>query len=315
MILTVTLNAALDRTLAVPNFSVGHQQRATDSLLLPGGKGVNVARALKRLGVPVIATGLAGGRTGTALTEELTAEGILNDFVRIQGESRTSTAVVEPTVNVQTEINEHGPEVTPGELETFFEKLHYLSKGTSLVVLAGSLPRGVEPDLYADIVRRLGAMGRPTVIDAPGEPLHLALAAEPELVSPNVREAEDVVGYEFSDEADFASAVLALTQMGAQNAIIHSHDGCIARLRDENGEIVTLRARFNEPIDVVSTVGSGDAFLAGFLSEWGHGQPVERALRTAVACGMANTRVIGAGVFDIGDVEAFARQVEVTQVT
>jgi 1-phosphofructokinase/tagatose 6-phosphate kinase len=302
MILTVTLNAALDRTLAVPNFSVGHQHRAIDSLLLPGGKGVNVARSLKRLGIPVIATGLAGGRTGTAITEELTAEGILNDFVRIQGESRTSTAVVEPTINVQTEINEYGPMVQDAELETFFEKLHYLSKGTSRVVLCGSLPRGLRPEVYADIIRRLRALGRPTVIDAPGETLHLALAAEPELVSPNVREAEDVVGYEFTDEADLATAVAALTQMGAQNAIVHSHDGCIARVRGERGELVTLRARFNEPID------------AGFLSQWGDGQPIDLALKTAVACGMANTRTIGAGVFDLGDVEAYARQVVVTKV-
>ncbi|MBJ7366728.1 MAG: 1-phosphofructokinase family hexose kinase, partial [Thermoleophilia bacterium] len=109
MILTVTLNAALDRTLSVPNFQAGRRHRASDSLTLPGGKGVNIARALRNLGQPVIATGLAGGRTGTAIIEQLTAEGILNDFVRIGDESRTSTAVVDPTGNQQTEINEYGP--------------------------------------------------------------------------------------------------------------------------------------------------------------------------------------------------------------
>src|SRR5687768_9914183 len=140
MIVTVTLNAALDRTLTVPGFKIGHRHRSSDVLALAGGKGINVARALKRLDVPVVATGLAGGRTGTRIVEELTAEAILNDFVRIGGESRTSTAVVDPTSGTYTEINEWGPEVTPGELELLVEKLHYLSRGADFVVIAGSLP-------------------------------------------------------------------------------------------------------------------------------------------------------------------------------
>ena len=111
MIVTVTLNAALDRTLSVPIFQLGHRHRANDALTLAGGKGINVARALKRLDVPVVAMGLAGGRTGTRLVEELTSEAILNDFVRIAGESRTSTAVVDPTAGTHTEINEWGPKV------------------------------------------------------------------------------------------------------------------------------------------------------------------------------------------------------------
>src|SRR5918911_5423945 len=111
MIITVTLNAAIDKTLAVPNFQLGRRHRAVEQTSMAGGKGVNVARALKRLGQPVIATGVAGGYTGTRIVEQLTGEGILNDFVRIQGESRTSTAVVDPTTGVQTEVNEQGPEV------------------------------------------------------------------------------------------------------------------------------------------------------------------------------------------------------------
>ena len=112
MIVTVTANAALDRTLTVPVFQIGYRHRSSDVLTLAGGKGINVARALKLLDVPVVATGLTGGRTGTRIVEELTSEAILNDFVRIAGESRTSTAVVDPTSGAYTEINEWGPEVT-----------------------------------------------------------------------------------------------------------------------------------------------------------------------------------------------------------
>lgn len=314
MILTVTLNTALDRTLIVPNVSLGSQQRSTGSLALPGGKGLNVARALKRLGEPVIATGLTGGRTGTVITEQLMGEGILNDFVRIEAESRTSIALVDPTTMQQTEISEYGPPVTDAELDVMFDKLRYLAKGVSLVVLAGSLPASVPVDIYARITRELRKAGRPVVIDATGEPLRHAIGAEPELVSPNTREAEEVVGYEFSDDDDVAAGAESIAKMGARSVLIHTPDGCLARLQDAQGHVTIARARIDAPADVVSTIGSGDSFLAGFLSKWDPGGPWEPAIRRGVACGMANAMTIGAGVFDPSDVEAFTRLVEMTEL-
>src|SRR6185312_13898892 len=136
MIVTVTLNAAIDRTLTVPNFQRGQRHRASAGITLAGGKGINVARALKALGVPVVATGLVGGTTGTRIVDELTQEAILNDFVRIEGESRTSTAVVDPAGSTYTEINEWGPAVTEVELQILLRKLDYLAQGAELVVFA-----------------------------------------------------------------------------------------------------------------------------------------------------------------------------------
>ena len=197
-------------------------------LVLAGGKGINVARALKRLDVPVVATGLAGGRTGTRIVEELTAEAILNDFVRIGDESRTSTAVLDPTSGTYTEINEWGPKVTETELEILLEKLHYLSRGADMVVVAGSLPRGVADGFYAELVRELARRGVRVVLDSEGEPLRLGLEAEPWLVSPNQREAEQLVGQELEDDADFLMALDTIAEMGARNVHITLETGCFA---------------------------------------------------------------------------------------
>ena len=143
MIITVTLNAAIDKSLSVPSFQLARRHRSVEQRTMPGGKGVNVARTLKTLGQPVIATGFAGGPTGTRIVEALTQESILNDFVRIREESRTNMAVHDPTSGTQTEINERGPEVAEAEVELFRDKLLYLARGADIVVFAGSLPRGM----------------------------------------------------------------------------------------------------------------------------------------------------------------------------
>ena len=147
MIITVTLNAAIDKTLAVPNFRLGRRHRAVEQTAMAGGKGVNVARALKALGQPVIATGVAGGPTGTRIIEQLTEEAILNDFVRIREESRTSTAVIDPTSGEQTEINERGPASCPRrELELLRRQAPLPgARAPRSACSAGSLPRGVDP--------------------------------------------------------------------------------------------------------------------------------------------------------------------------
>ncbi len=309
MIVTVTLNAAIDRTLTVPNFQLGQRHRASAGLSLAGGKGINVARALKRLGIPVVATGLAGGRTGTRIVEELTGEAILNDFVRIADDSRTSTAVVDPTGSSYTEINEWGPHVEAEELETLLEKVRYLSRGADFVVLAGSLPRGVEPGFYRELVRELSRRQVPTALDADGEPLRLGLEAEPFLVSPNQREAEALVGQEFYERQDFAFALERIAELGARNVLITNESGCFARLREGRR---ARRYRATAPqVEVVSSVGSGDVLLAAFVAAHADGAASEDALRAAVAAGAASTRELGAGRFDPREAAALQADVEV----
>jgi 1-phosphofructokinase/tagatose 6-phosphate kinase len=308
MIITVTLNAAIDKSLSVPNFRLGRRHRTVDQRTMAGGKGVNIARTLKALGQPVIATGFAGGATGTHIVEQLTEESILNDFVRIRDESRTNTSVLDPTTGEQTEINERGPAVTEQEVELFRDKLVYLARGAAIVVFAGSLPRGVEPELYASLVRDLERLEVMTVVDTDGEPLRQAVRAEPDVVSPNVLEAEELVGHEFASEEDRSVAVREIAALGAREAIMTLPDGCFAQVLVD-GQSRLKRARI-EPREPVAKRGSGDAFLAGYLAARYEGRPVDHCLRFGVACGAESTGRLGAGLIDprearrlMGDVE------------
>ena len=312
MIVTLTLNAGLDRTLTVPNFQPGHRHRASLGLTLAGGKGINVARALKRLEVPVVATGLAGGRTGTRIVEELTSEAILNDFVRIADESRTSTAVVDPTAASYTEINEWGPHVEPDELAILLDKLAYLSRGADLVVFSGSLPRGVADNFYAEAIRELHRRNVQTALDAEGEPLRLGVEAEPFLVSPNQREAEGLVGQEFRDDEDSMMALERIADMGARNVLITSENACFALFREKKRRVLY---RADAPVvEPVSAIGSGDVLLAAFLAARTTDRPFEEALRSAVAAGTASTQEIGAGRFDPRTAARLQKDVRVAQL-
>ncbi|HEU4977494.1 MAG TPA: 1-phosphofructokinase family hexose kinase [Solirubrobacteraceae bacterium] len=312
MIITVTLNAAIDKSLSVPNFRLGRRHRTVEQTTMAGGKGINVARALKTLGQPVIATGFAGGQTGTRIVEQLTAESILNDFIRIREESRTNTAVYDPTNGETTEINERGPAVSASEVELFRDKLLYLARGADIVVFAGSLPRGVEPDIYAALIRELHRMGVTTLADADGEPMRLAVRAEPDVISPNVLEAEELVGHEFNDEEDRVMAVRELVQLGPREAIVTLPDGCVASLLIDGGRSL-LRARI-PPREAVAAVGAGDAFLAGYVSARYGGSRPEDCLRYGVACGAESTQRLGAGLVDPREVDRLLGDIEVERL-
>jgi 1-phosphofructokinase family hexose kinase len=309
MILTVTLNAAIDRTVAVPNFRLGHRHRAVESRTVAGGKGINVARALKMLGRPVIATGFAGGPTGNRLLEQLRKEAVLTDFTRIAAETRINLAVIDPTSGEQTEINERGPAVSPEEVEAFVRRVGYLADGAKLCVLAGTLPPGAGDDLYARLVKDLGERGLPVVLDAEGSAMLAGLRAGASIVTPNEREAEELVGQEFADRDDLIQGLAELVRLGAGEAAITRPDGCVAVIGD-GAEQRFLEVR-TEPLDPVSTVGSGDAFLAGYVAARYDGRAADECLAYGVACGAESTQHFGAGTVDLNQVERLLGEVHV----
>ena len=312
MILTVTLNAAIDKSLSVPSFRLGRRHRTVEQRSTAGGKGVNVARLLASLGQPVIATGFVGGATGTRIVEQLTTESILNGFVHIAEESRTNISVLDPTTGEQTEINERGPEVNAAEVELFIEKLIYLARGAAICVLAGSLPRGVDPSFYATLIAELKRLDVVTIVDSEGEAMKLAVRAEPTVISPNMAEAEELVGHEFNDREEQVAALTELRALGSKEAIITLPDGCVASVLTD-GHVAEHRV-WIEPREAVASVGAGDAFLAGYVAARYNGSSPEECLRYAVACGAESTQRLGAGLIDPKGVDELLSEVEVERI-
>ena len=301
MIVTVTLNTAIDKTLSVPNFRLGRRHRTVEQTTMPGGKGVNVARVLKTLGAPVIATGSPAARPARASSTSSRSCPCSRDFVRIREESRTNTAVIDPTTGEQTEINERGPKVSPQEVELFVDKLLYLAKGATMCVFAGSLPRDVDTDIYAFLIRELRALNVTTVIDTDGDPLRRAVRAEPDVISPNVLEAEELVGHEFNDDEDRTYAVDEICELGAREAIMTMTDG-VLRAHDR-------RTRAREPRSTACACAAGRSSRAPRSApatrSWPassppatSARPVEEALAFGVACGAESTQHLGAGLVD-----------------
>jgi 1-phosphofructokinase/tagatose 6-phosphate kinase len=194
------------------------------------------------------------------------------------------------------------------------DKLLYLAKGASLVVFAGSLPREVDVDVYASLIRELRRIGVTTVIDTDGDPLRRAVRAEPDVISPNVLEAEELVGHEFNDDEDRIIAVREMCGLGAREALMTMPDGCFAQMGppEPGADPCLYRVRVNAGvIEPRAAVGSGDAFLAGFVAARYAGRGAQDSLAYAVACGAESTQHLGAGLVDPDRVDRLLGEIEV----
>ena len=232
--------------------------------------------------------------------------------MRIREESRTNTAVHDPTNGETTEINERGPAVSGKEIELFRDKLLYLARGADVVVFAGSLPRGVEADVYAQLIKEVRKADVQTVVDADGDPMRLAVRAEPDVISPNVIEAEELVGHEFNDDEDRIIAVREMVALGAREAIMTLPDGCVASVMLDGAP--ALHRVWIEPREAVAAVGAGDAFLAGFVAARYTGSAAAECLRFGVACGAESTQRLGAGLIEPREVERLLAEIEVQRL-
>ena len=249
------------------------------------------------LGQPVIATGLAGGATGNRIVEALNDEAILNDFARIREESRTNTAVLDPTTGQHTEINERGPGGLAAGARAVPRQAAVPGQGRQhLRVRRQPAPRASRPTLRRPDPRAPAAR-RDHVVDTDGEPLRLALRAEPDLVCPNELEAEELVGHEFNDDRRPRPGGRRDAPPGAAEAIMTVADGCYAQVR-EDGRRAVPASGSSEQEARSRAIGSGDAFLAGYVAARYDGRPPAECLRFGVACGAESTQHFGAGLLD-----------------
>jgi 1-phosphofructokinase len=275
-VVTVTLNPAIDRTVTITNFTAGEVNRVETVRANAGGKGVNVAAVLAESGLRVAATGLLG-RDNAAPFEELFARrGIADRFVRIAGQTRTGIKVVDPALRQTTDINFPGPSASCADLVAFTHQLSLLD--AECFVLAGSLPPGVEPTIYRELVTALQARGRRVVLDASGEPLPLALEARPNLIKPNIHELGELLGRALPDTAAVVTAARELVAQGIKTVVVSmGKDGaCFVTAQ----EAIVARP---PQVEVCSTVGAGDAMVAGLVAAQFRQLPLSDAARLATA--------------------------------
>lgn len=287
MIVTVTPNPGLDRTAEIPRLVRGQVHRADAFLVDPGGKGVNVARALAKAGLETIAVLPAGGAAGRRLMELLEAREVPALAIPLRGHTRTNITIVEAD-GTTTKINEVGPEVSAEEVEALADRVARAAAGASWLVSCGSLPAGMPESFHGDLVHRTRRPGLRIAVDSSGTPLAAAVAARPDLIKPNHAELAELTGRPLPSLGDVLAAARELRAEGV-GAVLVSLGARGALLVEESGEYHAA----TPPVVVRSTVGAGDATLAGFLAAGGEGP---EALRHAVAYGAAACTLPGSAM-------------------
>ncbi|MCK9525383.1 MAG: 1-phosphofructokinase family hexose kinase [Limnochordia bacterium] len=309
MILTVTVNPALDKNYLVPGFGLSGIHRAQSMSIVPAGKGINVARVLKTLGVKTLATGIVGGYTGRQIEAGLKGLDVPYDFVRIRAESRANALIYDPQRKVHTELKEPGPDVPTDAWKRLEAKIMHLAPACSWVVFAGSPPPSTPAQVYAPLIRGVKALGVKVALDTRGPWLQEGVKAQPDLIKPNWEEFQELVGRcqstmeGLSKARDLVNQGLAtiVVSMGGQGAMaVHQGQSYLAEQLP--------------PIEVMSPIGSGDTLVAGLLSQWVAGREFAGAFRFGLAAATSNAAHFGAGEFDPLQTEALDKAITINRI-
>lgn len=303
VILTVTLNTALDLTYRIRSLRPHTTHRVTDVTERPGGKGLNVARVLATLGHAVTATGFAGGGTGQAVRDQLArTPGVTDALLPCARPTRRTVAVVDGLTGETTQLNEPGPQITSAEWATFQELYSELLTTASAVALCGSLPPGVPVGAYAGLIRAARTAGVPVLLDTSGEPLRRGVAARPDILKPNTEELAELTGSHdpsrAAQDARRRGARAVVASLGAQGLLAHTPEGLWRAAPP-----TALRG---------NPTGAGDSAVAGLLSGLADQLPWPDRLVRAVALSAATVRAAVAGEFDAAAYAELAERVTVT---
>lgn len=288
MIITLTLNPAVDKTVEINNFAIGNVNRISSMRLDAGGKGINVSKVIKTLGGTSKALGLLAGGAGRFIIDYLDGERIGNDFVFINGETRTNLKIVDKVNHTNTDVNEIGPEVSIEDIYLVRDKLIKVMTKDDIVVFSGSIPKNIPISIYADLINEVNKCGARAVLDADGEILKAGVMAGPYLVKPNIHELERMFNVKIDDIDIAIEYSRKLLGYGVkQVALSLGSDGAV--FINEN---LMVKAK-GIKVDVISTVGAGDSMVAALTYSLHEGLDFESAVRLAVATGTANVMTSG----------------------
>lgn len=307
-VVTVTLNPAIDQTLTVPEFSAGSVNRAVETRSNAGGKGVNVAAVLADYGCRVAATGFLGRENTGPFDSLLLSRGIVNAFVTTPGSTRVGIKIVDPVTSETTDINLPGQAVPCDDMSAFRDRL--LAIDAKWVVLAGSLPPGVPATIYRDLAVELRARGRRVALDTSGEALSLAVEAGVDVVKPNIAELSEILGIKINSASEIVDAARTLIGRGVRLAVVSlGAEGAWFVTRDD-----AVHAS-PSPVDVASTVGAGDAMVAGVVAASLEGLGLDECARLATAFSAEAVTRVGAGLTSRARSEALAADVRLDRLT
>ncbi len=309
MITTVTLNPALDKTVYVPKLLCNDTNRLSSVETDAGGKGINCSRMLHRLGAETSVVAFLGGKPGDFIEHVLSKEGIPTDCVRTRRPTRTCIAVQDATGAPPTTLNERGGPIDHDELVDIFDRAKNAARQSSYMVLGGSVPVGVNPDVYNVLIQIAINGGAKAVLDADGDALAEGIKAKPFMIKPNRDEAERFLGTDFESKADVARGALRFAEMGIELVVISlGRQGAVAHY---DGHIYSAVPPEVKP---VNTIGSGDSLTAGVTYGLEQGMGIEDALRLGCAAGAATALSTGADIGSKEDVDRLLPEVTVTRL-
>ena len=309
MILTVTLNAAIDKRYVVEGFRTGEVNRVKECTYVPGGKGLNVSKPASIYGAEVVATGFAGGHAGAYIEDALKPFGIRSAFYHVDAESRSCINIWDEVNQVQTEFLEPGFTLTEEDFAGFEAKFRQLVQEAKVVAMSGSVPKGLDGTAYQRLVKIVKDAGIPVILDTSGKLLEMGIEAIPTMIKPNIDEIRMLTGKRCDDISEIIEAARAIHERGVKIvAVSLGADGSLAV-----GDDGIFRARVPK-IDAVSTVGCGDSMIAGFALGLSKGLPLEETLRLASAISAAAAMREETGFFVMEDMEKLLPQIEITRL-
>ncbi|MCH7322931.1 1-phosphofructokinase [Solibacillus sp. MA9] len=309
MITTVTLNAAIDQVYEMNSFVMGQTNRVMQKFQQGGGKGINVARVIKALDGDVLIGGFIGGLNGEKIKASLQEQRLPTSFIQIEGESRICLTVTDYQTKEMTELLEEGPTIQPHEWKKMLRWVEVQAESSEYLVLSGSLPKGLPPNAYATIIHLLKQKGVRVTLDTSGEALKQGIEAIPFAIKPNEDEISQLIGKPVEKQEDLIQAGEKLRDLGIEHV-------CFS-LGEKGALFINSTGIYqvNAPkINVVNTVGSGDAFLAGLIYKLSQGASDEEAYRWAVACGSVNAGEKEIAKVQKESVESLLKELQITNV-